>query len=87
MDKRRKYEQLEQIGRGSFGVIFKVQHKQTKEILVMKVVNLAQLGERKKDEAVNEVRILMSIEHENLLHFREAFLCQGISIGVVLLVL
>jgi hypothetical protein len=38
---------------------------------------LAQLGPRKKDEAVNEVRILMSIEHENLLHFREAFLCEG----------
>lgn len=77
MDKKRQYLKLEQIGRGAFGIIFKVRHKATKEILVLKEVNLAQLGPRKKDEAVNEVRILMSIEHDNLLHFREAFLCEG----------
>ena len=77
MDKKRNYEKLGQIGRGSFGVIFKVRHKKTKEILVMKEVNLAQMSPSKKDEAVNEVRILMSIEHENLLTFKEAFLCEG----------
>lgn len=77
MEKRKLYEKLEMIGRGSFGEVFKVRHRKTKEILVLKEVNLAMMSPRKKDEAVNEVRILMRLEHRNLLHFREAFLCEG----------
>ena len=79
MNKRRNYEKLEQIGVGAFGKVFKVKDRRTKEILVLKEVNLAMMGPRNKDEAVNEVRILMSINHRNILSFKEAFLCEGKS--------
>jgi NIMA (never in mitosis gene a)-related kinase len=34
---------------------------------------MAKLSEKEKQNAVNEVRILASIDHPNIIHFKEAF--------------
>jgi NIMA (never in mitosis gene a)-related kinase 1/4/5 len=36
-------------------------------------VRLAKLSEKEKDNAINEVRILASIQHHNVASYKEAF--------------
>ena len=39
----------------------------------MKKVKLGKLSEREKQNALNEVRILASIQHPNIIGYKEAF--------------
>ena len=39
----------------------------------MKCVHLPQLNEKEKDNALNEVRVLASVDHPNVIGFKEAF--------------
>ena len=45
----------------------------------MKKVRLSKLTTKEKDNAINEVRILASINHENIAGYKEAFFEQGTS--------
>ena len=39
----------------------------------MKKVKLAKLSEKEKDNSINEVRILASVQHQNIAGYKEAF--------------
>ena len=39
----------------------------------LKMVSLKNLSEKEKDNAINEVRILASIKHPNIISYKEAF--------------
>ena len=78
MERKKQYIKIEKIGEGSFGKVFKVRHKKSKETLVMKEINLVRLSPKQKDEAVNEVRIISSLNNDFILTFKDAFLCEGI---------
>jgi len=40
----------------------------------LKKVRLTNLNEKEKENAINEVRILASIQHENVISYKEAFI-------------
>lgn len=40
----------------------------------LKIVDLKNLSDKEKDNAVNEVRILASINHNNIISYKEAFI-------------
>lgn len=40
----------------------------------MKKVNMGNLGEKEKENAINEVRILASVKHPCVSSYREAFI-------------
>ena len=42
-------------------------------------MRLSKLSSKEKDNAINEVRILASINHENIAAYKEAFFEQGSS--------
>lgn len=42
-------------------------------------VRLAKLTAKEKDNSINEVRILASLQHENIAGYKEAFFEQGTS--------
>lgn len=44
------------------------------EIYAIKKVKLHHLSDKEKDNAINEVRILASIKHSNIISYKEAFL-------------
>ena len=39
----------------------------------MKMVNLENLSQKERENAINEVRILASIQHENIVGYKESF--------------
>ena len=66
-------------GSGAFSEVYKVIRKDDRKQYALKKVRLAKLSSKEKDNAINEVRILASIQHENICGYKEAFFEQGTS--------
>ena len=68
------FEQLERVGEGAFSQVYKVRRRSDGEIYAMKKVKMLQLKEKERENALNEVRILASISHPNVIAYKEAFI-------------
>lgn len=69
-----EYEFLKELGSGSFGRVVKVRkNKSDKEVYAMKQIKMMQLNAREKDNALNEVRLLASIDSPNIISYKSAF--------------
>lgn len=54
--------------------MFKVKRKEDDSIYALKKVKLQNLTAKEKDNAINEVRILASIKHPNVIQYKDAFI-------------
>ena len=70
------------LGKGTYGAVYKVIRKSDKEEYALKEVSLKALKKREREDAVNEVRVLASIKHRNILRYCEAFL-EGSNLYIV----
>jgi len=68
------FEFLSKLGQGSFGVVYKVRRKADKGIYVMKQINIAQMNAHLRKEALNEVKILSSLDNAYIVKYYESFL-------------
>ncbi|TNV84563.1 hypothetical protein FGO68_gene913 [Halteria grandinella] len=64
---------LGKLGTGAFSEVFRVRRKTDNIEYALKKVKLGKLNEKEKENALNEVRILASIEHPNIVGYKEAF--------------
>ena len=53
--------------------MYKVNRAHDNESYALKKVKLHHLSEKEKENAINEVRILASIKHINIISYKEAF--------------
>ena len=65
------YTKLDKLGEGGFGVVFKVEHKLSKQLLALKSVSIEIDARRKLVES--EVNILKQCDHPNIVKFVEHF--------------
>ena len=61
------------IGKGSFGSVYLVRRVADNKIYALKTVILDKLNKKEQENSVNEVRILASINHPNVIGYKEAF--------------
>lgn len=61
------------IGEGSFSEVYRVKRKSDNGVYAMKKVKMGKLSAKEKENALNEVRILASINHPNVIGYKEAF--------------
>ena len=61
------------LGKGSFGSVYLVRRRQDNKIYALKTVILEKLNKKEQENSVNEVRILASINHPNVIGYKEAF--------------
>lgn len=61
------------VGEGSFSEVYLVLRKSDNTVYAMKKVKLHKLSSKEKENALNEVRILASINHPNVIGYKEAF--------------
>ena len=67
------FELICELGHGSFGTVYKVKRKTDGNIYALKKVYLNQLKEKEKDNSLNEIRILASINNKNIIQYKESF--------------
>ena len=61
------------LGKGSFGSVYLVTRKADQKIYAIKTVILEKLNKKEQENSVNEVRILASVNHPNVIGYKEAF--------------
>ncbi|KAI1910106.1 G2-specific serine/threonine protein kinase [Ophidiomyces ophidiicola] len=64
-----KYEVLERIGSGSFGVIRKVKRKSDGYILCRKEINYIKMSQKEREQLTTEFNILSSLRHPNIVAY------------------
>lgn len=61
------------LGDGSYSCVYKVRRIEDNQEYALKKVKMLNLSDREKENALNEVRILASIKHKNVVSYKQAF--------------
>ena len=64
---------VSKLGCGSFSEVYKAKRKSDDQIYALKKVKLMSLSKGDQESALNEIRILASFTHENVIGYKEAF--------------
>ena len=72
-----RYNYLRLVGKGSFGKAWLVQSKSSQRQYVVKEIQVGNMADKDRHQAVNEVAILARLKHKNVVRYREAFVEAG----------
>jgi len=70
----REFQVILKLGEGAYSSVYKVKRLVDNIEYALKRVKLGNLSDKEKQNALNEVRILASIRHPNIIGYKEAFL-------------
>ncbi len=73
-DRIRDFTLIKKLGDGAYSSVYKVKRSDDEQLYALKKVKLMSLTDKEKENALNEVRILASIDHPNVIGFKEAFI-------------
>ncbi|CAK66501.1 unnamed protein product (macronuclear) [Paramecium tetraurelia] len=65
---------MSKLGEGAYSTVYKVRRIEDNAEYALKKVNLTNLSDKEKQNALNEVRILASIKHPFIISYKEAFI-------------
>lgn len=69
----KNFQILSKIGEGAYSQVYKVRRISDDTIYALKRVKFMQLKSKEKENALNEIRIIASIRHPNIICYKEAF--------------
>ncbi len=67
------FEIIKNAGKGSYATVYKVRRKEDNEIYAMKCIDIRKMDTASLQNTLNEIRILCSIDHPNIVSYKEAF--------------
>ncbi|CAL5985694.1 Kinase [Hexamita inflata] len=68
---------IKELGQGSFGQVNLVERKKDNKMYAIKYINVKKMNQQSREFQLNEIRILASIYHPNILSFYETFVQDG----------
>ena len=68
-----------QTGDGAYSSVYMVRRAEDQAVYALKKVKMLNLSDKEKENALNEVRILASINHNNVIAYKEAFIDEASS--------
>eukprot|EP00873_Tetraselmis_striata_P034521 jgi/Tetstr1/454785/TSEL_004036.t1 len=77
------YDVLSTLGRGTYGVCYKVCRKDTGQVVVMKAVSLAGLVAKDVEDTLNEARLMHRLSHPNLIRHIDSW-CENQWLFIVM---
>ena len=67
------YEIIKQIGNGTFSKVSLIKRKKDGNIFALKRIELLKMSEKEKENSLNEIRLLASINHRNIISYKDSF--------------
>ena len=67
-DELEKYQKLDKVGEGTYGVVYKCQNKETKKYVALKKIRLENEDEGMPSTAIREISILKQLNHPNIVN-------------------
>eukprot|EP00698_Gefionella_okellyi_P017900 TRINITY_DN5309_c0_g1_i1.p1 TRINITY_DN5309_c0_g1~~TRINITY_DN5309_c0_g1_i1.p1 ORF type:complete len:968 (-),score=200.79 TRINITY_DN5309_c0_g1_i1:40-2943(-) len=74
----RQFDRIKVIGQGSFGSAVLVKHKLLNQFFVIKEINVAEMSEKERGDAANEVSVLQLLKHPNIIAYHGSFTEKGL---------
>mmetsp|Transcript_1929 Transcript_1929/g.4556 ORF Transcript_1929/g.4556 Transcript_1929/m.4556 type:complete len:517 (+) Transcript_1929:1319-2869(+) len=68
------FKVLRFLGKGSYGSVYKVKRISDEKVYAVKETDVKAMSQTERQEAVNEIRLLASVSHPNIVEYNEAFL-------------
>lgn len=65
---------MKKLGDGAYSQVYQVKRTADQNIYALKKVKIGSMSYKDKENAINEVRILASIQHPNVVQYKEAFI-------------
>jgi cyclin-dependent kinase len=63
-----RYQKMEKIGEGTYGVVYKAKDRVTGEIIALKKIRLEAEDEGIPSTAIREISLLKELQHPNIVH-------------------
>ena len=67
------FEFIKELGKGSFGSVSLVKRRADNLLYAIKKVNIAQMSDKEKQNALNEIRLLASLSSKQIIGYKDAF--------------
>ena len=67
------FEFIRTLGKGAFSTVYLVKRKLDQKFYALKSITMGKLKENEQQNSINEIRILSSISHPNIIGFKESF--------------
>lgn len=68
------FEVISKLGDGAYSTVYKVRRIEDGNVYALKRVKMGGLSSKEKDNALNEIRILASVKHPNVIGYKQAFI-------------
>jgi NIMA (never in mitosis gene a)-related kinase 1/4/5 len=68
------FEILSKLGDGSYSSVYRVRRMEDGQVYALKRVKMVSLSAKEKENALNEIRILASVHHPNVIGYKQAFI-------------
>jgi NIMA (never in mitosis gene a)-related kinase len=69
-----KVSVVEELGRGTSGVVYKVQHQLSGRYFVVKTIDFSNISEQKQDQALKEVDLLKKVSHPHIIKYFDSLI-------------
>lgn len=69
----KNYQIENKLGEGSFSIVYKAKHLPTNRDFAIKEIDITKFEQKEKQNILNEVRILASIDHPNIIRYVDSF--------------
>ena len=64
---------LRQLGKGSFSEVFLAKRNEDNQVYAIKQIHIANMPNKHKSNALNEIRLLSSLSHQNVIGYKDSF--------------
>lgn len=71
-----QYKKIKLLGEGSYGKAYQVEETHSKKEYALKSIIIEGIDKKELEETKKEIRILKQLDHPNIIHFKEAFICK-----------
>ena len=78
-----KYEKISKVGEGSFGVVWKVRHKDTGGVFAIKKIRMQSRDHGVSMAAIDEINALQELRHKHVVTLHEVYAKNGGNIFLV----